>query len=359
MHEIHAAFNEVCENISNINREKEINYQYLHTIIELVDTGILSYQIQSGEVVWMNQALKILLNIPYLKNFHALRQRVPGMYESLQNMSAGKSSLLLLPGEYDQGKVQVTSSIFIKQGVEYRLLAFHDVNKVLDEAESKAWQRLLNVMTHEIMNSIAPISSLAGTLKNFMNRIKEDGKGNHIEDLGLGIDTIVRRSKGLLTFAETYRNLNKITRLNITNFHVGELFEHIIQLMQPSLTLKNIEMEIILKDPLLTIDADISLIEQTLINLILNAIEAVKDASEPRIVLMASLNKEHPEIKVTDNGTGIPYDITDKIFVPFFSTRKNGNGIGLSLCKQIMMLHNGKIRMNTLEGKGTCFTLSF
>jgi len=227
LREIHAASNEICENISTINKEKEINYQYLHTIIELVDTGILSYQIKSGEVVWINQALKILLNIPHLRNFYALQKRVPELYKILQNVNTGKSSLLLLPGEHNQNKVLVTSSVFVKQAVEYKLLAFHDVNKVLDEAESKAWQRLLNVMTHEIMNSIAPISSLAGTMKKFMDKIRKDPKDNNIQDLELGIDTIVRRSKGLLTFAETYRNLNKITKLNITNFHVGELFEHI------------------------------------------------------------------------------------------------------------------------------------
>lgn len=356
--EIRTAANEVCETVSTINREKELQYQYLHTIIEIVDTGILSYQKQSGEIVWMNEALKNLLNIPFLKNVHAMQKREPALYKHLQNVGNGKSILLSRSNEYNQSKIFVTSSTFVIQDIEYRLLAFHDVNKVVDEAESKAWQRLLNVMTHEIMNSIAPISSLAGILKNAMISIKENPENNSIEDIELGIDTIVRRSKGLLTFAETYRNLNKITGLNITHFYINELFEHIFQLMQPSLTQKNIELEIILNDPLMTIDADISLLEQALINLILNAIEAVKDTTEPLIMLAAEFNKDHTEIKVTDNGSGIPDNIADKIFIPFFTTRKNGNGIGLSLCKQIMMLHNGKIRMTTAVGKGTCFTIS-
>lgn len=355
--EIRAASNEVCETVSNINREKEIQYQYLHTIIELVDTGILSYEIKSGNVVWINQALKELLEIPFLKNFHTLQQRIPALYDNLQNITNGKSIVLSIPHEYHQVKVMVSSSIFVIKDDEYRLLAFHDVNKVMDETESKAWQRLLNVMTHEIMNSVAPISSLAGTLKSFIIRIKNNPQDTNIEDIEQGIDTILRRSKGLLSFAETYRNLNKITELNITNFHVGELFEHIFQLMQPSLIKKNIELEIILNAPLMTLDADISLIEQALINLILNAMEAVKDTAEPRIILAAKLNKEHAEIDVIDNGIGIPDDIAEQIFVPFFTTRKNGSGIGLSLCKQIMMLHNGKIRMNSVVGKGACFTM--
>jgi signal transduction histidine kinase len=178
--------------------------------------------------------------------------------------------------------------------------------------------------------------------------------------LELGIETIQRRSEGLLKFAETYRNLNKITTPNLKKVYARDLFENLQQLMQPTLEQKNISMEIILKDTDLTLEVDTNLIEQVLINLVVNAIEAVKDKGEPRIILSA-----YPEannkviIKIADNGMGMPPELLDKIFVPFFSTKKNGSGIGLSLCKQIMMLHKGNIQVQSFEGEGTAMSLYF
>ncbi len=355
-------FNEICDTITTVNREKEMQYQYLQKIIELVDTGILSYRSDSGDVLWLNQSLKNLLGIPSLKNFNALQQRNETLYESLCSLGNERSTVIPIQRDNGQSKVLVAAGTFNMQGVEYRLLAFQNVNEALDEAESKAWQRLLNVMTHEIMNSVAPISSLAGTLKNLLIRTKDQSISPEsvVEDIELGIDTIMRRSEGLLTFAETYRNLSKITELNISKVQVSSLFEHISQLMLPSLTQKDIDLEVILKDPLMVIEADASLIEQILINLIVNAIEAVKGCHDPHIILSAGLNtNKRPIIKVTDNGIGIPDEVMDKIFIPFFSTRKNGNGIGLSLCKQIMMLHHGNIQVQTVVGEGTCFCLLF
>jgi len=356
--QMHEGFNEICDVIKAINLEKEIQYQYLQKIIEIVDTGILSYRIDTGEVLWMNRALKDLLEIPTLKSFNSLRQRNEALFESLQSLDE-ISTVITVTKEHSRNKILVAASTFIMQDVQYRIMAFQNVNEALDEAESQAWQRLLNVMTHEIMNSVAPISSLAGTLKNLIEKSK-DNPQNIIEDLELGIDTIMRRSKGLLAFAETYRNLGKITELNVSKVQVSSMFEHISQLMLPSLTMKNIELEIILKDPLMRIDADASLVEQIMINLILNAIEAVKESQEPRIILSAGMSAHNrPVIKVIDNGIGISDEMLDKIFVPFFSTRKNGSGIGLSLCKQIMLMHRGNIQVQSTEGEGSSFSLLF
>jgi len=236
------------------------------------------------------------------------------------------------------------------------------VNEALDETEARAWQKLLSVMTHEIMNSVAPISSLADTMLDRLNKSVDHLRENPgaIEDLQLGIDTIRRRSERLLKFTETYRNLNKITSPNLKKIYARDLFENLNSLMQPTLEQKNIELEIILKDPDLALEVDSSLVEQVLINLLINAIEAVKDKPNPRVVLSGTpaLNNR-TVIKIADNGIGIPIDLLDKIFVPFFSTRKNGSGIGLSLCKQIMMLHKGNIQVQSVEGQGTAFLLTF
>ena len=236
------------------------------------------------------------------------------------------------------------------------------MSEALDETEAKAWQKLLSVMTHEIMNSVAPISSLADTLKHRLQQSVtslNDDSGS-LDDLELGIDTIKRRSEGLLKFAETYRNLNKITTLNLKRVYVRELFGNLLQLMQPTLEQKDIELETILKDTELQLEVDVNLIEQVLINLVVNAIEAIKDNPAPKIVLSAYVASNYKSvIKIADNGNGMPPELLDKIFVPFFSTKKNGSGIGLSLCKQIMMLHRGNVQVQSVEGEGTAFLLQF
>ncbi|HWZ04950.1 MAG TPA: HAMP domain-containing sensor histidine kinase, partial [Mucilaginibacter sp.] len=218
------------------------------------------------------------------------------------------------------------------------------------------------VMTHEIMNSVAPISSLADTMKNRLQspEIKNSPVSSELEDLELGIDTIKRRSEGLLKFTESYRSLNKITKLDLTKILVRNLFENLNSLMRPSFEKKHIELEIILRDPTLSIEADNNLLEQVMINLLVNAVEAVKERENPRITLSAEITSNNKTlVKIADNGMGMPPELLDKIFIPFFSTRKNGSGIGLSLCKQIMLLHKGNIQVQSTEGMGAAFILSF
>jgi Signal transduction histidine kinase len=355
-------FNEINTTFKVISKEKETQYQYLQKILELVDTGILSYDVESGDVVWMNESLKKMLQLPYLKNIHSLSRRDLALFTEIEKLQPGDNVIATAHLERSFFKVLLSATAFQTEGRKYKLIAFQNVNEALDETESKAWQKLLSVMTHEIMNSVAPISSLADTLKNRLQLSVADLNGDSVafEDLEIGIETIKRRSEGLLKFAETYRNLNKITRLNVKKFYVRDLFGNLHQLMQPTLAQKNIELEIILRDTEVSFEADHSLIEQVLINLIVNAIEAVKDQQHPKIILSAEATSiKKVVIKVADNGTGMPEELLDKIFIPFFSTKKSGSGIGLSLCKQIVMLHKGTIQVQSVEGKGTVFLLQF
>ncbi|MGN6163015.1 MAG: sensor histidine kinase [Flavisolibacter sp.] len=348
--------NEINTTFKYISKEKETQFQYLQKILELVDTGILSYEIESGEVMWMNESLKRMLQLPYLKTIYSLEKRDRILFEEVNALKPGESKVGTVHLERAFFKVLLSATAFQTDGKKFKLVAFQNVNEALDETESKAWQKLLSVMTHEIMNSVAPISSLAETLKNRLS----SNDDNTIEDLELGIDTIKRRSEGLLKFAETYRNLNKITKLNLQRVYIRELFANLHQLMQPTFEQKGIELEIILKDTDLFLEADASLIEQVLINLIVNAIEAVKEQEEPKIILSAEqILSKKIVLKVADNGPGIPEEVLDKIFIPFFSTKKSGSGIGLSLCKQIVMLHRGTIQVQSIENKGTVFSLQF
>ncbi len=355
-------FNEINTTFKVISKEKETQYQYLQKILELVDTGILSYEEESGEVVWMNESLKRMLQVPYLKTIHSLERRDKELYNQVKSLKPGDGRIATAHLETSSFKVLLSATAFQTEGKLYKLIAFQNVNEALDETESKAWQKLLSVLTHEIMNSVAPISSLADTLKHRLQQsvpVLSNETGS-VDDLELGIETIKRRSEGLLKFAETYRNLNKINTLNLKKVYVRDLFENLLQLMHPTLEQKNIEFETILKDTDLVLEADINLMEQVLINLVVNAIEAVKERTNPRIVLSAYVASNHKTIiKVADNGNGMPAEILDKIFIPFFSTKKSGSGIGLSLCKQIMMLHKGNIQVQSVQGEGTAFLLQF
>ncbi|HEY9195729.1 MAG TPA: HAMP domain-containing sensor histidine kinase [Mucilaginibacter sp.] len=355
-------FNDINTTFKLISRERETQYHYLQKILELVDTGILSYEEDTGDISWINEAFKKLLSIPYLKTIQSLEKREASLYREIIVLKPGESNIISISRNQQVVKLLITASLMRSDDKLYKLIAFQNVSEALDETESKAWSKLLNVMTHEIMNSVAPISSLADTLKNRLQspEIAEAVEESDLEDLELGIDTIKRRSEGLLKFTESYRSLNKITKLEKDRILVRNLFENLNSLMTPTLSKKNIELEIILRDPAMAIEADINLLEQVMINLLINAIEAVKDREEPRITLTGeALNNNKTVIKITDNGMGMPPELLDKIFIPFFSTKKTGSGIGLSLCKQIMLLHKGNIQVQSVEGKGSSFILSF
>ena len=345
-------FNEINSTFRVISKEKEIQYQYLQQILELVDTGIISYDIISGEVNWMNSTFKKMLNIPYLKTIHSLQKREAHLYEAVISIRPDETNVVTINKDNRQLKILLAATLFQVEDKTNKLIAFQNIHEALDENEARAWQKLLSVMTHEIMNSVAPISSLADTLKK---RIHFGEK----EDLELGLETIKKRSEGLLKFAESYRNLNKVTQPNLTKIYIRDIFENILTLMQPTFEKKNIDLEVILKDPQLTVELDTHLIEQVLINLLVNATEALKEKENAKIVLSGYEDRNKICIKVADNGIGISSELLDKIFIPFFSTKKTGSGIGLSLCKQIMLLHKGSIQVQSIEEKGSAFILQF
>jgi two-component system, NtrC family, nitrogen regulation sensor histidine kinase NtrY len=355
-------FNEINSTFKVISKERETQYQYLQKILELVDTGILSYETRTGEVAWMNESLKKMLGIPYLKTIQSMEKRDSELFSEVNLLKPGENKVVSIHRDKSNTKTLLSATAFQTDGHVFKLIAFQNVNEALDENESRAWQKLLSVMTHEIMNSVAPISSLADTLKNRLHNAMQhfDQQPSTVEDLELGINTIKRRSEGLLKFAETYRNLNKITSPSLKKVYVRDLFENLHHLMQPTLEQKNIELEIILKDPHMTLEVDTNLIEQVLINLLVNAIEAVKDEEKGRIILSGYVNSiKKSVISITDNGIGMTEAVMENIFIPFFSTKKSGSGIGLSLCKQIMMLHKGNIQVQSETGRGSVFILQF
>jgi two-component system, NtrC family, nitrogen regulation sensor histidine kinase NtrY len=359
---MHSGFNKINQTFKLVSREKETQFLYLQKILELVDTGILSYNMQTGEIVWMNESLKKMLQVPYLKSIDSMEKRLPTLYAACKEIRPGSSHLINVNTRNESFKLLLAATAFQTDGETYKLIAFQNVHSAMDETEANAWQKLLSVMTHEIMNSVAPISSLADTLKRRLQESRDEkmeDSGNALEDLEVGIETIKRRSEGLLKFAAVYRNLNKIQQANLQQVKVLDQFENLLQLFQPNLEQKGIELETVLKEPGLEIEMDGTLIEQVLINLLLNAMDALKEKTNPRIILSAYQNNGRKFIEMSDNGIGIAPELIDQIFVPFFSTKKSGSGIGLSLCRQIMLLHKGSIQVFSKENEGSRFVLKF
>ena len=357
---LHAAFNQVNATFRELRAEKEAQFQYLQTILALLDTGIVSYN-AAGTVAWVNEAFKNTLQLPYLKNIQALQLRQPVLYEAIRRAVPGQPAVVKLTVGSHAVQLLLSATQFKMQGEAFTLLAFKNVSQALADTETAAWQQLLRVMTHEIMNSVTPIASLADSLGRHMRAAQQqDSAAELLDDVSTGIRIIQQRSEGLLRFAQVYRNFSTLAPPQRTTLYVQELLQTTRQLLAEQLTTQGIEVVISVRPVHLTLQADGHLLEQVLINLLLNAAQAVDQTPDPRISLLAWLDgQERVVIEVKDNGSGIPADLLDSIFVPFFTTRPSGSGIGLSLAKQIMQLHQGSIQVQSMEGAGSAFQLWF
>ena len=358
---LYEGFNIVNSVVREINNEKETQYLYLQKILELIDVGIIAFDTMNGKVLWANESLLNSLDFPSFKNISFVKKRNKKLFDLVFEDFHSKPVTLEVPIKKGSIKALVSNSQFNVEDKSYKLIVLHNIEDTLNKTESEAWKKLLSVMTHEIMNSIAPISSLAGTLKSQveLSSVNSNLKNLNLEDLNAGLISIEKRSEGLLKFAKTYRSLSKVTHIDKENLDVKNLFLELENLLKPSKP-NHLELIFSLNNSNLKIEADAYLLEQILINLILNGFEACKTVTSPKVKIFAEKNPDNQVvISVTDNGIGIPEEIKDSVFVPFFTTKKQGSGIGLSLSKQIMTLHGGKIQINSVEGKGTSVSLVF
>lgn len=360
--ELHRGFNLINQTFRDINNERQLQFLYLQRILELVEVGILAFDTETGEVLWANGQLLKILDLPTFRNINFLQKRLPEAHEELFDTYHPTPVTVGLQLRRDTVRVLISDTVFQVGDHAYKLIVLQNIEDTLNRSESEAWKKLLSVMTHEIMNSIAPISSLSDTLQAHLQAAMERPieQPVNLEDLSSGIRSISKRSEGLMKFAKTYRSLNKVTQLNRTSIRSAELFANIRVLMQPSLEDRHIGMRFSSPQPDLELEIDTYLIEQVLINLILNAMDACEQARQGQVSISAELSDSgKPLIRVADNGAGIPAEIMETIFVPFFSTKKKGSGIGLSLCKQIMTLHGGQIQVRSRPGAGTEMRLVF
>lgn len=359
------SFNDVIQEFKKHRAEKEENYNYLQTVVQHVNTGIICFD-SSGHVDMYNNAAKRTLKKNIIRNIHDLESVSKELPETLLKMKAGDKILLKIFTEDELKQLSFYATEFRMRGHEFVLVAFYDIHAELEEKEIESWQKLIRVLTHEIMNSITPISSLASTVNDILiDDSSEVHKLNTLDDDDLeniesALQTIKRRSEGLLNFVDIYRNLTRIPQPNFRYFPVKEAFDRAEQLLRQKIDKLNIKCECNVYPEDLRLTADPDLIDQVIINLILNAIDAVKNTEKPEVSLVAYNNQNNRTIiEIADNGTGIKPDIIDKIFMPFFTSKKEGSGIGLSLSRQIMHLHKGSISVKSKQDEGTVFTLKF
>lgn len=358
---LYKGFNEINRTIKEINSQRQAQNLYMQKILEMVDVGIIAFNIDTGDVLWANESFGKVLDLPSFKNTKFVATRKPYLYNSIFETYHREPSSKTIDLKNESIKVLISDTIFTIEEEAFKLIVIQNIDDTLNKNESESWKKLLSVMTHEIMNSIAPISSLADTLqKNVEYYIKHPKESLELSDLHSGIDTIKKRSEGLLQFAKTYRSLNKVNYLNAKRVKVENLFNNIRILMAPSIEAKGINIEFEVSKSRLELDIDIHLMEQVLINLLLNAKDACEGRSDANIKVIATEGENrNVVIKVYDNGKGISPSIMESIFIPFFTSKTSGSGIGLSLCKQIMLLHKGRIFVKSVEGEGTIFSLVF
>lgn len=360
--ELNEALSDVSARFREISAEKEESYRYLQTVVQHVGVGMIAFR-KDGGVELLNTAAKQLFDISHLKNIDALDVVSSELVDKLRNIEPGQRDLVKLSckNELMQLSIYATELKLRHRGV--MLVSFQNISSELDEKEMEAWQNLIRVLTHEIKNSLTPIASLAASIEEMV--APGEGGGTHvfdedIDDVRGALQTIQKRSHGLLQFVDAYRNLTHIPKPEFRVFPVAELCGRVEKLTRSQIDGKGIEYRCTIEPETMEITADPQLVEQVLINILLNAIEATEGRPGARIDVEAEIDERgRPAISVTDNGPGILEDVIEKIFVPFYSTKTGGSGIGLSLSRQIMRMHRGDLVARSEPDRTTTFTIRF
>ena len=357
--ELSDSFAEVIDEFKKTRNEKEENYRYLQTIVQHISIGILAYT-PDGNVELLNNAAKKLLKINSLRNISDLNPISKSLVSSLLKIRTGEKILEKVIDNNELLQLSIFAAEF-KMGAKHIILvSLNNIQSELEEKEMEAWQNLIRVLTHEIMNSITPIISLSSTVNNILENTDEQISAETIDDVREAITTILKRSNGLIHFVDSYRSLTRIPAPNFSIIKLAILFDRLKKLLNEEFIKRNINFSYKIEPSNLELTADQDLIEQVLINLITNSISAVSNCAEPCIQLIGKFdNRGNINIQVIDNGKGIPEDLQEKIFIPFFTTKKEGSGIGLSLSRQIIRIHKGGISVSSIPDKETVFTLRF
>jgi nitrogen fixation/metabolism regulation signal transduction histidine kinase len=359
--ELYESFNEIIQIHKDIQLEQDAIFQLIKTILEQVPVGVIVVKKENdrnSEISFFNQAATNLLNVPAYRYWHRFEEHLPIFTGEINKIDRGGKRFLevKLQEKFIQLSIEVIPINLY--GADHLIISFQNIKDEIEQKETEAWNRLIGVISHEILNSITPISSLSDTV-NQMIANKTSLSNEDLADLKPALQTIKRRSEGLLDFVKDYRLIAELPTPNTEQYSIGEVLQHIKVLMQPMVSAKHIQLQVLQTASKITLQLDFKLIEQAIINLITNSIYALERVEKPVIQVTYRLVHNKVYIDVIDNGRGIEKEDIERIFVPFYTTRKNGSGIGLTITRNIMKMHQGSLEVNSIPQVSTTFSLVF
>ena len=362
---LHEQFEMVIKKLQKSKLTKDARQQYLTTIVQHVGIGLITFN-EKGDVQIMNIAAKRLLKIENLKKINALNSISEELVKCFWELKTGGRSLITVEIGGDERQLSVYAIELTLGNENFKLISLQNIRSELEEKEMDAWQKLVRVLTHEIMNSVTPISSLAytveGEIVGYLDQSEDQTKieKEDLEDIHLAVQTIQRRSDGLIRFVNDFRSLTHTPEPKFQMSSVMELFGQISILLKHEIESNDIKFIVNVKPQNLALSIDPELIQQVLINLIKNAVQALEERENKIIELLAYQDEKNNTLFILkDNGPGIEDEAQTKIFIPFFTTKKSGSGIGLSLSRQIMRQHNASLSVKSKIDEGTEFILRF
>jgi nitrogen fixation/metabolism regulation signal transduction histidine kinase len=360
VNELNASLNKVNDLIKNIKFELEEQEQYYKTILEHISIGILTFN-EKGLIFLSNTAAKNILKHEHLTHINQINKIDKKLFSALKELQPGDNRLVSFNGKDGLVQLSLKSTMFKTANKNLQLVTIQDIKNEMDTKELESWVKLIRVLTHEIMNTVAPITSLSQTILGYFKNLDGNLPSDKIiANTVKGLEVINERGTGLIGFVETYRKLTRIPPPEKKTIALKQLIDNTITLIGIDLVHENIKIDSVVTPVDLEVSADKKQISQVLINLVKNSIEALKKSKDGKIRLAGEVNENNRvQISVSDNGPGIPEEVMDKIFIPFFTTKESGSGIGLSLSRQIMFLHGGNLKVVSEPGKLTTFTLEF
>ena len=347
--ELKEAFNQVIDRFRQARAEREVQAGYLETVVRHVPIPLMAVR-SDGHLRLVNNPMRRLIGASALNHFDDLAALDPDLPAMMRDIDPGHQRLLQsrLRGRPVEWRVSV-SEIRI-DGSSERIYSIENLSGELTAREASAWRKLIRVLTHEIMNTLTPVASLAQTCSSMLDQSEATS------DIREAIETIGRRSEGLIHFVERYRELMQVPVPEVEEIQVSSALQGVVSLLREEL--RGVELELDVTPQSLVVSADRSLLDQVLINLVRNAVQAMQDGENQRLTLTGRLDYGRVLIQVSDNGPGIPESLQDQIFIPFFTTKRDGSGIGLSLSRQIMTAHGGEISAES-DSSDTVMSLLF
>lgn len=365
-------FNLIIKIFKRNKIEKEAQYKYFKYILEHVNLGIISIKKEDlfkdhseSEILFLNKAASDILQVPKHKYWHRLANHVPWLVEEIKKISDGGKVLVDFGDEIRRKQLSLEVLEIQLLNAPYLIITFQDIRSEIEQKEIEAWHNVIRILAHEMLNSFTPVSSLASTIKTLTEKDNggiesmENIDNEDLQDINKAAATIKKRSDGLLAFVKDYRTISNVPVPILKKLNVKQFLLDITTLMSAATNASKIELKLMPIPANATILADSKLIEQVVINLINNSIYALLDRSEAIIKLSCNVENENTFIIVSDNGIGIEENILNQIFIPFYTTKKEGSGIGLSLSKSILKKHGGNLLVTSEAGKYTTFSLVF